>query len=102
VPRRADLPRDYRIITVVELKRDGDDRAKAESQMADYMERIHQICAPGDSFKGFLVLKDTVIVYSYAGIGNRRSGSIVEEYSMFDPGNPWTRDLAGIAIRYWN
>ena len=37
--------------------------------MADYMDRINQICAPDDSFKGFLVLYDRVEVYSYSGVG---------------------------------
>lgn len=100
--RQPHLPRDYRIVTVIELKRNDDDQAKASTQMYHYMRRIHQICAPGDSFKGFLVSQDRVEVYSYTGFGAHRTAEKVDEYSMFDPGNPWTRDLADIAIQYWN
>ena len=102
VLRQPHLPRDYRIITVIELKRDTDDQAKAATQMSQYMGRILQICSPGDSFKGFLVSQDTVEVYSYVGLGASRRAEKVDEYSMFDAGNPWTRDLADIAIQYWN
>ena len=102
VLRPPHLPRDYRIITVVELKRDDDDKTKAQTQMTDYMERIDKICAPGDSFKGFLILEDKVQVFSYVGLGANRRPEKVDMYSIFDAGNPWTRDLADIAIQYWN
>lgn len=102
VLRQPDQPRDYRIITVIELKRDDESTAKAESQMTDYMIRINQLSAPPDSFKGFLVSQDTVRVFSYSGLGVDRTPAQVDMYSMFDPANPWTRDLADIAIQYWN
>ena len=103
VPHHPDQPRDYRIITVIELKREEDDRIGAELQMTNYMRRINRICSPDDSFKGFLVSYDRVAVYSYSGprSDNRRI-DMVDEYSMFDAGDPWTRDLADIAIRHWN
>ena len=102
VLRPPHLPRDYRIITVIELKRDNVGGGSAGSQMADYMDRINQICAPDDRFKGFLVLYDRVEVYSYSGVGANRRVDLVDEYSMFDAGDTWTRDLADIAIRHWN
>jgi hypothetical protein len=95
-------PQDYRIITVVELKRNEDDRGKAEEQMIAYMDRIHEICNPNDSFQGFLIMEDIVEVYGYSGIGARRRTEIVNKYSMFAPGNPFTRDLVEIAIDHWN
>ena len=70
--------------------------------MVDYMERINEISSPGNNFKGFLVLEDEVEIYSYVGHGANRRPDRVDMYSMFDAGNPWTRDLADIAIRYWN
>ena len=96
------LPRDYRIITVIELKRDIIDETKASTQMSHYMRRIDQICTPNNSFKEFLILQDIVEVYSYVGFSEFRRVEKVDEYSMFDAGNPWTRDLANIAIQYWN
>lgn len=68
--------------------------------MADYMTRIGQICTPGasDSFNGFFVLQDTVQVFSYFGVGAHRRPEQVDEYSIFDAGNPWTSDLADIAF----
>jgi len=95
-------PRDYRIITVIELKRDDVDLTRASTQMIHYLKRIHQICAPGDSFKGFLILEDKVEVYGYVGFGAARRVEKVDEYSMFRADNPWARDLADIAIQYWN
>ena len=100
--RPPHLPRDYRIVTVVELKRDEEDVSKAQSQINAYMSRINEISSPDNSFKGFLVLEDVVEIYSYVGYGAYRYPEKVGMYSMFDAGNPWTRDLADIAIRYWN
>lgn len=102
VPRPLHLPRDYRIITVLELKRDEDDQAKAEDQMSTYMERIHEICSPNNTFRGFLIMADVVQVYGYMGIGARRRAEIVDRYSMFAPGNQFTKDLVEIAINHWN
>ena len=70
--------------------------------MADYMDGINRICAPDDSFKEFLVLYDRVEVYNYCGVGANRRIDLVDEYSTFDAGDPWIRDLADIAIRHWN
>lgn len=102
VLRPPHLPRDYRIVTVVELKRDDDEISKAVSQMHAYMKRINEISSPDNSFKGFLVLEDEVEIFSYVGHGANRRPLSLGTYSMFDAGNPWTRDLADIAIRYWN
>ena len=52
-----------------ELKRDDDDISKARSQMSAYMTRVDKICSPGNGFKGFLVLKNEVQVFSYVGHG---------------------------------
>ena len=102
VPHLPHLPRDYRIVTVIELKRDEDDQAKSEQQMVAYMHRILTICHPNDSFRGFLLMKDSVQVYGYSGIGTRRHVEIVDQYNIFAVGNPFTRDLVEIAIRHWN
>ena len=85
-----------------ELKRDDDDIAKARSQMIRFMTRINQICSPGNSFKGFLVMENEVLVFGYSGHGEYRRPEVVDSYSMFDEGNPWTRDLADIAVQFWN
>ncbi|KAF8958814.1 hypothetical protein BDZ97DRAFT_1923432 [Flammula alnicola] len=95
-------PRDYRIVTVVELKRNDEDQTNAETQMVAYMVRVNEIAAPNNSFRGFLVMEDHVQVYGYTGYGPNRSVEMVDEYDMFAPGNPFTRDLADIATNYWN
>ena len=100
--RPHQLPRDYRIVTIVELKRDNDDIVKAQSQMSDYMTRIDEICTPGNDFKGFLVMESQVLVFGYSGHGEYRRVEVVDSYSMFDAGNPWSWDLANIAVRSWN
>ncbi|KIJ89931.1 hypothetical protein K443DRAFT_15677 [Laccaria amethystina LaAM-08-1] len=100
--RPSNLPREYRIITVVELKRNDDDQAKSEAQMLRYMMRIDQIAAPDNNFRGFLVMQDNVQVYGYSGYGANRMAEIVNEYNIFTPGNHFTTDLTDIAIAYWN
>jgi hypothetical protein len=103
VLHHPDQPRDYRIISVIELKRKNNNQIAGETQMVEYMERINEISAPPDSFKGFLVLQDTVKVFSYyTDFFGIRLPMEVGIYSMFDAANPWTRDLADIAIQYWN
>ena len=74
-----------------ELKRDDDDISKARSQMSVYMTRIDKICSPGNGFKGFLVLKNVVQVFSYVGHGAYWRPEHVDSYSMFDAGNPTYR-----------
>ena len=100
--RPSNLPREYRIITVVELKRNDDDQAKSEAQMLRYMMRIDQIAGPNNNFRGFLVMQDNVQVYGYSGYGTNRMAEIVDEYNIFTPGNRFTTDLTDIAIAYWN
>lgn len=102
VLRPSNLPREYRIITVVELKRNDDDQAKSEAQMLSYMMRINQIASPTNNFRGFLVMQDNIQVYGYSGYGAKRKAEIVNQYNIFAPGNHFTADLADIAIAYWN
>lgn len=101
-PQLLGAHRDYRIVSVLELKRDDQSLTKSQEQMLQYMERILEVGNPSNNFRGFLLMGEFVEIYGSRGFAERRIPEYLGTFNIFDAADRFTNELAEIAVAHWN
>ena len=79
---------------MVEVKRDEDTYLQAEEQMMGNMQWVFEHGSSSDDFRGYLVLRQKVVVFRRDPNEEAAVPVVLREISMLDDNDPFTRELS--------
>jgi hypothetical protein len=97
-PQSMDKPREYLIVDIVDVKREDETLISAFKQVGKYLQCVYSHPFHDPSLCAHLVMSEKV----YQAWMVDGEVAIDSSYSMFAPGDEFTKCLCGTAIHHWN